>query len=134
MVIFWYTERIDSVHVHKHKCLMHKEKTMAYHITPTTLGEYTTTEVCPCCDGSGMQREVVYMAGYLEHEHDVPCYICESQGVVVTLVCGRCGEEAHALSGEYVSDHRICSCCGHEAPNYLWLPMEERKTSLLESA
>lgn len=96
---------------------------MTQRITPITLGEYTHTQLCPCCDGTGMQTEVVYMAGQIEHEHDVPCYICQGEAIVVSLVCGRCGESSYALSDEYVSDHRICGCCGHEAPNYLWLPM-----------
>ena len=107
---------------------------MTHRTTPMTLGEYTTTDVCPCCDGQGTQLEVVFMAGHLEREHEVPCYVCKAEVDVVRLVCGRCGEEDYALSRDYVSDHRICSCCGHEAPNYLWLPMNRQHTTLIKTA
>ena len=87
------------------------------------LGDVADLQDCPLCDGDGFQLEEVWMGGEHSHEHEVPCYACAGRGFVVELVCGRCGHLEHAHPEDAVHDHRICTRCGHDAPNYLWLPM-----------
>lgn len=87
------------------------------------LGDYTSPTLCPCCDGSGYQLELVYRGGQPGDEREVPCYGCQGLGQVIELVCGRCGEVELADPDARADDFRICSCCGHEAPQLLWLPM-----------
>lgn len=89
-----------------------------------TLGDYAAPVSCPCCDGYGVQLELVWSGGQPEQEREVPCYGCDGRGEVVVLVCGRCGEQEYASPDARGDDFRICSCCGHEAPQLLWLPMD----------
>lgn len=87
------------------------------------LGDLSEPVDCPWCDGEGFQLEIVWVGGVEQSEHEVPCFACAGRGHVVELVCGRCGQTEHAHPDDAVTDVRICAECGHEAPNYLWLPM-----------
>lgn len=87
------------------------------------LGNLADVRCCSMCEGDGFQLEEVWIGGEQAHEHEVDCYACQGRGVVVSVVCGRCGEQEQASADDRVDDHRICTMCGHDAPNYLWLPM-----------
>ncbi len=91
------------------------------------LGDLAQIHSCPMCDGEGVQLELVWLDGNPNHdpeEHEVRCFDCHGYGDIVRLVCGRCGEESFAHPDESMDDMRQCACCGHEAPNALWLPMQ----------
>ena len=89
------------------------------------LGDLASPQACPGCGGSGHQLELIWSGGTPDQEHEVTCWVCQGQGQVIELICGRCGEEEFAGPDEQANDFRICSCCGHEAPMALWLPMSD---------
>jgi len=90
-----------------------------------SLGDVARVCECQMCGGEGFQLELVWRGGLEQHEHEVRCYVCQGRGVIVELVCGRCGKITHAHPDDATEDTRICAYCGHEAPNYLWLPMRD---------
>ena len=95
------------------------------------LGDMAPVQPCPMCEGEGLQLELVWLDGNPNcppEEHHVRCFDCDGYGDIVRLVCGRCGEESFAHPDEQMEDVRQCACCGHAAPNILWLPMHPKRT------
>ena len=98
------------------------------HTLAPRVGDAAECLECQMCEGDGFQQELIWRGGWGggdPEEDEVACFQCAGRGVVVALVCGRCGQGALAHPDVILNDERCCDECGHWAPHYLWLPMRE---------